>query len=236
AGLDQRQAVAADPAAPVQEARARRDRPHQLAQVRLLSARHGERGQVVEIGLGTAVEGMFVADLLELGEQLMLVEHQARAVVRGAEVLAQLGLLAFGVEGDGRHRHSMAAMDAGELRARVGALDWYHTLELAPGVVTPGWFDTRAVAGSVCLPASLEGRRCLDVGTFDGFWAFELERRGAAEVVAIDVLRPEGWDWPACSSAGVAAALDQRKRRGDGFVLAAEALGSRVQRRERSVY
>jgi SAM-dependent methyltransferase len=30
------------------------------------------------------------------------------------------------------------------------------------------------------------GRRCLDLGTADGFWAFELERRGAAEVVAID--------------------------------------------------
>jgi tRNA (mo5U34)-methyltransferase len=28
--------------------------------------------------------------------------------------------------------------------------------------------------------------RCLDVGTADGFWAFELERRGAAEVVALD--------------------------------------------------
>ena len=130
----------------------------------------------------------------------------------------------------------MAAMDAGELRARIGALDWYHTLELAPGVVTPGWFDTRAVAGSVCLPASLDGGRCLDVGTFDGFWAFELERRGAEEVVAIDVLRPEQWDWPAGSSDAVAAALDSRKQRGEGFVLAAQALGSRVERRERSVY
>src|SRR5262249_37463788 len=30
------------------------------------------------------------------------------------------------------------------------------------------------------------GKRCLDIGTADGFWAFELERRGAASVVAID--------------------------------------------------
>lgn len=40
-------------------------------------------------------------------------------------------------------------------------------------------------------PASLAGLRCLDVGTMDGFWAFEMERRGAAEVVAIDLPDPE---------------------------------------------
>ena len=38
------------------------------------------------------------------------------------------------------------------------------------------------------LPESLAGVRALDIGTFDGFWAFEMERRGA-EVVAIDIER-----------------------------------------------
>ena len=33
----------------------------------------------------------------------------------------------------------------------------------------------------------LEGKRCLDIGTADGFWAFEMERRGAADVLATDV-------------------------------------------------
>jgi tRNA (mo5U34)-methyltransferase len=32
--------------------------------------------------------------------------------------------------------------------------------------------------------------RCLDVGTMDGFWAFEMERRGAAQVVALDLFDP----------------------------------------------
>ena len=32
----------------------------------------------------------------------------------------------------------------------------------------------------------VHGKRCLDIGTADGFWAFELDRRGAADVVAID--------------------------------------------------
>jgi hypothetical protein len=39
----------------------------------------------------------------------------------------------------------------------------YHTLELAPGVVTPGQIDLREVAAKV-LPDSLSGRRVLDVG------------------------------------------------------------------------
>jgi tRNA (mo5U34)-methyltransferase len=35
------------------------------------------------------------------------------------------------------------------------------------------------------------------VGTADGFLAFELERRGAAEVVALDLPEPDDWDWEA---------------------------------------
>jgi tRNA (mo5U34)-methyltransferase len=65
--------------------------------------------------------------------------------------------------------------------------EWRHSIELAPGEVTPGRLDARAAAASkVPLPQSLAGKRCLDAGTGDGFWAFEMERRGAAEVVAID--------------------------------------------------
>lgn len=122
------------------------------------------------------------------------------------------------------------------LRDQVARIEWYHTIELAPGVVTPGWFDTRSVAQRLPLPDSLSGRRCLDVGTFDGFWAFEMERRGASEVIAIDILDPRGWDWPAGSSAEVVAAVGSRKGRGEGFSIAHEALGSRVTRLEKSVY
>ena len=127
------------------------------------------------------------------------------------------------------------AFTAAQLREQVEGRQWYHTLELAPGLRTPGWFDLREAAAEL-LPQSLAGRRCLDVGTFDGFWAFEMERRGAAEVVAIDILDPRRWDWPANSTEEVVAALDQRKRGGAGFELAHEALGSAVERRELSVY
>ena len=122
------------------------------------------------------------------------------------------------------------------LRGQVAARDWYHALELAPGVVTPGWFDTRRVLGEVPLPASLAGRRCLDVGTFDGFWAFEMERRGAAEVVAIDLLDHARADWPPNAEPGTIEALSRHKRGGGGFELAARSLGSSVVRHELSVY
>jgi len=123
-----------------------------------------------------------------------------------------------------------------ELRQRVAELDWYHTLELAPGVVTPGWFDLRGVVDQVPIPDALHGARVLDVGTFDGFWAFEMERRGAAEVVAIDVLDPAGWDWPVGSDDAVVHEIGKRKARGAGFVLAKDALESSVRRIESSVY
>jgi tRNA (mo5U34)-methyltransferase len=126
--------------------------------------------------------------------------------------------------------------DTSALRERVSQLEWYHTLELAPGVVTPGWFDTRTIPAKLPYPASLQGKRCLDIGTFDGFWAFELERRGADEVVAIDVIDPLGWDWPAGSADETIRAIGRRKGRGEGFTVAAQAFGSKVRRLERSVY
>ncbi len=78
--------------------------------------------------------------------------------------------------------------------------------------------------------------RCLDVGTFDGFWAFEMERRGARQVIGIDILDPYQWDWPANSEQETVAALAERKREGVGFELARRALGSSVDRRELSIY
>ncbi|MFN2544480.1 MAG: hypothetical protein ABR600_07910 [Actinomycetota bacterium] len=125
--------------------------------------------------------------------------------------------------------------DVDELRARVAARSWYHTIELAPGVETRGFFDLRSVAPLV-LPRSLTGRRCLDVGTFDGFWSIEMLRRGAEEVVAIDVLDPRRWDWPAGSDDEVVAAIGERLGSGEGFAIVMQALGREVERRDLSVY
>lgn len=126
-----------------------------------------------------------------------------------------------------------------DLRRRVAELGWYHTIELPGGVETPGHFDTRPTVAKVPLPASLDGKRCLDVGTWDGFWAFEMERRGG-DVTAIDVLDPARWDWPPHDRLGEAlgqrAVLESVKGAGEAFTLARDALGSRVERLDLSVY
>jgi tRNA (mo5U34)-methyltransferase len=128
-----------------------------------------------------------------------------------------------------------------QLAERVSAQSWYHTIELPGGVVTPGQFDTRGAVRHVPLPESLEGRRCLDVGTWDGFWAFEMEHRGAESVTAIDLDDAAHWDWPprvriAAEPHGGQAYLARFRRGASGFELAREALGSSVERIDCSVY
>jgi tRNA (mo5U34)-methyltransferase len=94
-------------------------------------------------------------------------------------------------------------------------------------------FDTRVAAAKVGMPPSLAGKRCLDVGTSDGFWAFEMERRGASEVVAIDL----GDDARADVTVGGASHLkDGTSRQSQTFALAHRLLGSKVQWRDLSAY
>lgn len=125
-----------------------------------------------------------------------------------------------------------------EQRAAVASHPlWYHTMELAPGVTTPGWFDLRPIVDRLPWP-DVRGLRCLDVGTADGFLAFELERRGASEVVATDLSEHERWDWPAgVRDRGVeylrAAAGPQK---GVGLQVAREVSGSSVETLEMSAY
>jgi SAM-dependent methyltransferase len=104
---------------------------------------------------------------------------------------------------------------------------WYHTIDL-PGGPTAGAVDLRAVAPKV-LPASLAGRRALDIGTFDGFWAFELEKRGAAEVIGTDLDRFDEAHWPRQNVPALAAEAGDRGP-GERFGLARQALGSQVRR------
>jgi methyltransferase family protein len=108
---------------------------------------------------------------------------------------------------------------------------WYHTLELAPHVVTEGIFDLRPYVDRYGLPDDLTGVRALDVGTWDGFWAFEMERRGA-DVVAIDLEDEPDLDWPASGR----PERFPEARRGEGFRLAHEIYDSRVEHVNGSIY
>jgi SAM-dependent methyltransferase len=123
-------------------------------------------------------------------------------------------------------------MAASAERARQAAAAnsaWYHTIDLGGGIATPGYVDWRGFSNRL-LRVELAGRRALDVGTFDGFWAFEMERRGAA-VVAIDVAEVSDASWPPVHRARLIA--EQREHGtelGRGFRLARECLGSSVER------
>lgn len=93
---------------------------------------------------------------------------------------------------------------------------WFHEIELAPGILTPGEDSNRMklpILDSLGLPRQAAGLRVLDIGCSDGYFSFEMERRGAA-VLAVDFV-------PADSS---------------GFGLARRVLGSQVEYHMDNVY
>lgn len=129
-----------------------------------------------------------------------------------------------------------ANSDTADLRARVAENEgWYHTIALPGGVLTPGQVDLRTSAPKL-LPDHLDGKRALDVGTFDGFWAFELERRGA-QTVAIDVEALDDAQWPPLNRPKLLEQVTAwNMQLGRGFAIAHEALGSSVERVITDVY
>jgi len=104
-------------------------------------------------------------------------------------------------------------MSAPDLRSRVAAMRWYHTIDLGNGVVTPGVDNTPLRLARLELPDSLQGRTVLDIGAWDGFFSFECERRGASRVIASDYYSWHDGGW------GTKA----------GFQLARSVLNSRVE-------
>jgi 2-polyprenyl-3-methyl-5-hydroxy-6-metoxy-1,4-benzoquinol methylase len=76
------------------------------------------------------------------------------------------------------------ALTTAEIRRRVADYEWYHAIDLGDGVVTPGQYDLGPLLPHYGLPHSLAGKSVLDVGPAHGFFAFELERRGASVATA----------------------------------------------------
>jgi tRNA (mo5U34)-methyltransferase len=106
---------------------------------------------------------------------------------------------------------------------------WYHTIDLPGGGVTPGHVDWRNYSNRL-LAGVLPGTRALDVGTYDGFWAFEMERRGA-QVVAMDLDELEAADWPPVNRAALMRdSQASGVELGRGFRIAKQLLGSEVER------
>ena len=80
-----------------------------------------------------------------------------------------------------------SAHDA-DLRARVDEVPfWWHSIDLG-GVVTPGFKRAEVLEEELAHLdlGDLRGKSVLDVGSYDGYFAFAAERLGAARVVALD--------------------------------------------------
>lgn len=118
-----------------------------------------------------------------------------------------------------------------QLRQAVESVPfWHHSIDLGDGVVTPGSkspeFHARELE-LLRLP-DLTGKRVLDIGAWDGFYAFEAERRGASAVVAVDsfiwTTDLRAWAPPEERSRYPFPSPGRR-----GFEIAREALGSSVE-------
>jgi tRNA (mo5U34)-methyltransferase len=122
---------------------------------------------------------------------------------------------------------------------------WWHSIDLGDGVVTPGGKSPEVLECEldvIDLP-DLAGRTVLDIGGWDGYFAFEAERRGASRVAvldhyvwSLDLPRQQAY-WRECQAAGVQPEPyeqlpfwqpDTLPGRA-GFDTAREALGSRVE-------
>ena len=67
--------------------------------------------------------------------------------------------------------------------------DFYHRIELEPGVITPGFKNLLPIQAPVADELrrhDLQGKRVLDIGCRDGLFSFEAERLAASDVLGID--------------------------------------------------
>ncbi len=80
---------------------------------------------------------------------------------------------------------SRHAFDRSQDLAQKG---WYHSIELNDGSVLEGLITLETLKrrlAAMPIPLDLRGKRVLDIGAWDGWFSFELEKRGA-DVTALD--------------------------------------------------
>src|SRR5665213_3034664 len=79
------------------------------------------------------------------------------------------------------------------LKANLESKGWWHSFELPDGRRIDGVNTVESLRKRIevhTIPQDLSGARVLDIGAWDGWYSFEMERRGA-QVLAIDC-----WDNP----------------------------------------
>lgn len=121
-----------------------------------------------------------------------------------------------------------------ELKKAVESLAWYHTIDLGEGVSTPGIYDHRPYLNCYGLPRDLSKKTVLDIGTASGFFAFEMERRGA-EVTATELPTWMAHDFGPLYRPDMTPEQARRYLH-DPFLFAHKTLGSHVRRQIINIY
>lgn len=76
-------------------------------------------------------------------------------------------------------------------------IQWFHSFDLPDGETINGYksLDILRREADAILPADLTGKSVLDIGAWDGYFSFEAERRGGADVLATDHFCWSGPGW-----------------------------------------
>lgn len=108
-----------------------------------------------------------------------------------------------------------ADAEAERIKQILESTDWRMKWEILPGIITPGISEVHPayILDDYGVGSELKGKTALDIGTWDGAFAFELEKRGA-RTVATDIQDPNN----------------------TGFNAAKEILGSSIEYLQASVY
>jgi tRNA (mo5U34)-methyltransferase len=119
----------------------------------------------------------------------------------------------------------LSGLSKQEIQAKIDRVPWYHEYDFPGGFraksSTPDTADHRALWGFLheqLDKVDFKGKRVLEIGSWDGYWSFDAEKRGAARVLSTDDLSQ---NWSA----------------GEGIQIARELLGSKIEvRQDVSVY
>src|SRR4051794_1139131 len=84
---------------------------------------------------------------------------------------------------------SLSAADRASVQEKIDQYYWFHSIDFGDGLAARGAKSAEYIAAecaAILGPVDLRGTTLLDVGTYNGFYAFEAKRRGAKSVTASD--------------------------------------------------
>ena len=159
----------------------------------------GELGDIVRILIQTAESCAQCGDLNGVN---LTIEGGALPRLKRltALLLAYRAALAAGIEETGRDSGIIKSAIDQKLLDEIHSVKWWHRIELAPGFYSPGMVKHGEDGSNYeetrfGIPADLTGKSVLDIGGWDGYFAFACEKRKASKIVVCDVPVTKGGNW-----------------------------------------